>query len=123
MGLLEALLRPGEALVAGVAVGGGGHDVGQPLPVQGDHQLLLHLHGGEAAPGLGEAAALAHRAAHDGGEPLVGREALVELHRLLQVDLGAGRPAGQVLPAHLQEALLGNAGIADRLGNLLTPCR
>ena len=86
---LDSLLRELPLLVAGVAVGGGRHDVGEPFAIERHHQRPLHFEGREAAARLRQAAALGDRTAHHPAELLVPRKLALQVDGGVEIDRGA----------------------------------
>jgi hypothetical protein len=64
LGFFDSLLRQLPVLVARIAVGGGGNDVGEALLVERDHERAMHVERAEATARLRQAAPLGHRLAH-----------------------------------------------------------
>ena len=94
-GLVDAVLRLLVAVLAGVAVDGGGQQVGLAELLQVLEQLDVALHHRHACAGLDQRAAILL-----GGDQLLGEDAvfghrLMIADSLLQVDILAGRPLGQ----------------------------
>ena len=117
---LHSFLRVPPLFVAGVAVGGGRYDIGQSVAIQGLHEILLHRQGPETASGLGETAALLDGFAHYCPELLMLGQASVVIGRLVDVDLGTGRPTSEVLAAHGLEHVVRNTRGAERQRLIVT---
>ncbi len=95
-------------LVARIAVGGGGNDVGEALFVERNHERAMHVERAEAAARLGQAAPLGHCLTHYPAELLMPRQAFVQLDRTIEIDVCARGPAGEVGRAHLSEHIIGD---------------
>ena len=106
-------------LVACIAVGGGGDDVGETLLVESNHERAMHVEGAEAAARLGQAAPLGHCLAHDPAELLMPRQVFVQIDRTVEIDVCARGPAREVGRAHLPEHIIGDACLGQwRTGDL-----
>ena len=110
---VHAILGRSELLVAGIAVGSRGHDVGKPVPIERDHQRLLHRECREPTPRLGEAASFRVRPAHRDGELLMGWQCAMKGDGRVEIHLRSGLPAGEIRRAHPVKDLSGNGGFGE----------
>ena len=112
-GLLDAVLRLLVAVLAGVAVNGGGQQVRLAGVLEVLHELDVLADDRHAGPGLHQGLAL-----RLGGQQLLGEDpvllhGLVVVHGLLQIHVLPGGPLGQDLLPQAGELVVGNALIFD----------
>ncbi len=79
-----------------------------PILIESFHELDLKLQRAETTARLRQAAPLRLRLPQDPWQPFVMGKREVIVHGLIDVDLGTGRPARQILRAQLCEKVLRN---------------